>query len=147
MEYHKLNAITRKYTPNPIKIADRIPIINSFRINISKPIPTKIAPTFAIGFQDLLEFGLKYWLILKNFIIYWNQSGLNYNPLFNHYFQNILIRMITWRSNTIIATMVLMNSIVWLWRFNQSSILFLLLLIPYIKPSWISMVSITMKTL
>ena len=43
-----------KYTPNPIKIADRIPMINSFNINISKPMPIKTAPIFAIGFQDLL---------------------------------------------------------------------------------------------
>jgi hypothetical protein len=60
LEFHKLNAIIRKYTPNPIKIADRIPMINSFNINISKPMPIKIAPAFAMGFQDLLESGLKY---------------------------------------------------------------------------------------
>tara|TARA_B100001964_G_scaffold109626_1_gene122561 strand:+ start:218 stop:400 length:183 start_codon:yes stop_codon:yes gene_type:complete len=60
LEFHKLNAIIRKYTPNPIKIADRIPIINSFNINITKPMPIKTAPAFAMGFQDLLESGLKY---------------------------------------------------------------------------------------
>ena len=58
----------RKNSPNPIKIADRIPMINSFRININKPIPTKIKPTFEIGFQDLLVSELKYSLILKIFI-------------------------------------------------------------------------------
>ena len=77
MEFHKLNAITRKYIPNPIKIADRIPMINSFRKNISKPIPIKIAPVFAMGFHDLLEFELKYWLRLnKLFNFLWERSGL-----------------------------------------------------------------------
>ena len=59
-EFHKLNAITRKYIPNPIKITDRIPMINSFRKNMSTPMPIKTAPAFAMGFQDLLESGLKY---------------------------------------------------------------------------------------
>jgi len=60
LECPKLYAITRKYTPNPIKIADRIPMINSFRKNIRKPMEIKTAPAFAMGFQDLLESGLKY---------------------------------------------------------------------------------------
>jgi len=60
LECHTLYAITRKYTPNPIKIADRIPMINSFRKNMSKPMPIKKVPAFAMGFQDLLESGMKY---------------------------------------------------------------------------------------
>tara|TARA_B100000315_G_C14039464_1_gene346800 strand:- start:167 stop:349 length:183 start_codon:yes stop_codon:yes gene_type:complete len=60
LEFHKLNAIIRKYTPNPIKITDKIPMINSFRMNISKPMPISTAPIFAMGSQDLLESGSKY---------------------------------------------------------------------------------------
>jgi len=60
LEFHKLYEIISKYTPNPIKIADRIPMINSFRKNMSTPMPIKTAPAFEMGFQDLLESGLKY---------------------------------------------------------------------------------------
>lgn len=57
--------------PNPIKTADRIPIINSFRIKMSNPMPIRTAPIFAINFQDGFELELKMELLLKNSIILW----------------------------------------------------------------------------
>ncbi len=50
-------------------------MINSFIINISKPIPIETAPTFASGFQDLLESELKYWLILNKLIDFMKSTG------------------------------------------------------------------------
>ena len=55
--------------PKPIKTADKTPIINSFRIKMSNPIPIKTMPIFAINFHDCLALKLKNEFGLDNSIM------------------------------------------------------------------------------
>ena len=68
-EFHTLNAVKRQYIPKPIKTADRTPIINSFRIKMSNPIPIRTMPIFAINFYDCLALKLKNEFVLNNSIM------------------------------------------------------------------------------